>query len=56
VFFSIQRIQFVRAPSLTLEAVGEMICNDRNMNDLQINFKINFLSIVMCVNVLPTHW
>lgn len=49
--FSVQRIQFVRTPSLTLEAVGEMICNNRNINDLQINF----LSIVMCINVLPSH-
>jgi hypothetical protein len=31
--FSIQRIQLVRTSSLTLEAVGKMICKD-NINDL----------------------
>jgi hypothetical protein len=56
VLFSIQRIQFVRTPSLTFEAVGEMICNDRNINYLQIHFKINFLSTVKCINVLRSHF
>lgn len=56
VLFSIQRIQSVRTPSLTFEAVGEMICNDRNINYSQIHFKINFWSIVKCINVLPSHF
>jgi hypothetical protein len=55
VLFSVQRIQFVRTPSLTFEAVGEMICNDRNIYDLQIHFKINLLITVKCLNTLPSH-
>jgi hypothetical protein len=37
VLFSVQRIQLVRTSSLTLEAVGKMICTDK-INYLQINY------------------
>jgi hypothetical protein len=55
VLFSIEGIQFVRTLSLTLEAVREMICNDRSINDLQIHFKINVFRVMKYINVWPSY-